>query len=388
LAKSVVIVGGGVMGSAAAYFLSLRGCRDVTVIERDPSYARASSALSASSIRQQFSTPLCVRMSQFGMQFLRDAGDRLATPDAPAEVGLVERGYLCLAEPGAEDELVKSHRMQVNEGADIELLDRAALGARYPWMNAGDLALAAYGRSGEGWFDGYSLLQAFRRAAQGLGARYVRDTASGLLVEDRRVRGLRLASGATLPADEVVNAAGPHAAEVAAWAGLDLPVRPERRTVFVFDCRDPPPLCPLVVDVNGLYFRPEGPRFIAGGPASGTAPSDPFDLEPDHAQFEDFIWPALAARVPAFESIKLAGAWAGHYEMNLFDHNAVIGRPPGVDGLVLMNGFSGHGMQHAPAAGRGVAELILDGGFRTLDLGALAPDRLGGSRGLVEARVI
>ena len=130
-----------------------------------------------------------------------------------------------------------------------------------------------------------------------------------------------------------------------------------------------------MIDPSGVYFRHEGQYFISGGPAAAHA-RDGLDLSPDFEQFDELIWPTLAHRVPAFESIKMIRAWAGHYEMNLFDHNALIGRWPGFDNYLIAAGFSGHGMQHAPAAGRGIAELMLRNSYHSLDLSPLSPERL------------
>jgi glycine/D-amino acid oxidase-like deaminating enzyme len=374
---NVVIVGGGVIGSSIAYHLAAKGERSVLVVEPDPSYKRASSALSASAIRQQFVTPTCIRMSQYGFEFIRNVSEHLGVDDSPVDVALVERGYLYLADATRVDALDRAITLQQAHEVPVMRLDRSALPERCPWLHCDDLALGALGVACEGWFDGYGLLQAFRRKARHLGVTYLQDSVTGVLRQSTAVRGVRTAQGLKIDAEVVVNAAGPLAASVASWAGFDLPVQPERRCIFAFTCPDDLHFIPLVVDPSGLYFRPEGDKFLAGGPATPVAGPDPLSLEVDYEQFTDFIWPALAHRVPAFESIRMTSAWAGHYEVNLLDHNAVIGWAPGIDGLMLANGFSGHGLQHAPAAGRGVAELILYGNYRTLDLSDLSPARPG-----------
>jgi FAD-dependent oxidoreductase domain-containing protein 1 len=216
----------------------------------------------------------------------------------------------------------------------------------------------------------------------------VHDDAVGLILDESRVNGVRLASGGAISADVIVNAAGPHSARVAAWAGVSVPVQPERRCVFTISCPENLDFIPLVIDPSGLYVRPEGRLFITGGPATPVTGPDPLTLDVDYAQFEDFIWPTLAERIPAFESLKLVSAWAGHYEMNMFDHNAIIGWAPGLKGFMLATGFSGHGMQHSPATGRGVAELITTGGYTTLDLSELSPERLLRNTPIVEANII
>jgi glycine/D-amino acid oxidase-like deaminating enzyme len=192
-----------------------------------------------------------------------------------------------------------------------------------------------------------------------------------------------------LDCDVAVNAAGPWSARVAAWAGIDLLVRARKRMVYVVACRDPLPGCPLVIDPTGIWFRREGQHYLTGrSPGGGESDPDEPPLEVDEDMFHDVIWPVLAARAPAFEAIRVQASWAGYYEMNLFDHNGVIGPHPDAPNLIHAAGFSGHGMQHAPAVGRGVAELVATGRYQTLDLSPLAFTRLVEGRRLVERNVV
>ena len=388
--RHIVIVGGGVIGSAIASFAlgdpSFRGT--VTVVERDPTYARASSALSASSIRQQFSTSINVDIGRYGIEFLRRADEELAVDGQRADLGLVEPGYLFLATAAGAAQLERSHAVQVARGVDVALLDPAALRARFPWLSTDGIALGSLGLSGEGWFDGWSLLQAFRRKARSRGAKYVVADATGFDVEGARIAAVRLADGSRLAGDVFVNAAGPWAASVARWLGIDLPVRARRRSVFVFTCPTPLPRCPLVIDPSGLWFRPEGDGYIGGRSPDEADDPDDAPLDVDHAQFEHALWPILAQRVPAFEALRQTRAWAGYYEMNTVDHNGIVGAHPHWPNFVLANGFSGHGMQQSPAIGRGVAELIVHGGYRTLDLSPLGVERLARDERIVELNVV
>ena len=378
-ARDIVIIGGGVIGSAIAAFLGERGgAEGVVVIERDPSYRRASSALSTSSIRQQFSTPLNIELSQAGMAFLRTVRD---------EVGLVEPGYLYLASKAGCDALAQQHAVQRGCGARVALLSASELRRRFPWMDTAGLALGSLGISGEGWFDGYGLLQLLRRRAIEAGARYVTDEAGGFECGGDRIAAVRLAGGKALKCDLVVNAAGPWAGSVAAWAGIGLPVRPRRRSVYVFDCRQRPRGFPLTIDPSGLWFRPEGAYTICGMPAACDDPDEP-PLELEHERWEAELWPALAHRVPAFAAVKLVGGWAGYYDYNIFDQNAVVGPAPGIDNLILANGFSGHGLQHAVGVGRALAEWITAGRYLSLDLSPLAYERIAKQKPLREANII
>lgn len=390
MGQRVVVIGGGAVGSSTAFFTladkAFEG--EVTVIERDPAYTRASSALSASSIRQQFSNAINVEMSLFGIEFLRAIGERLAVEGERPDVGLVEQGYLFLASAGGVATLEENHRVQRAHGADVALLDPAALRARFPWLATDDIALGSLGLSGEGWFDGYSLLRALRRKARALGARYLTAEACGFEVTNQRVSAVRLADGTTIACDMVVNAAGPWAREPAGWLGIDLPVRARCRSIFVVTCPTPIPAAPLLIDPGGVFFRPEGRGFICGTSPPADADPDDLPLEVDHAMYESVVWPALAARVPAFEALRQTGAWAGYYEYNTFDQNGIVGFHPQVRNLIFANGFSGHGIQQSPASGRGVSELIVHGGYRTLDLSPLAFERIEENRPLMERNIV
>ncbi|HTK71653.1 MAG TPA: FAD-binding oxidoreductase [Croceibacterium sp.] len=386
----VAIIGGGAIGSAVAYFLLSDPAWQgrVTVIERDPSYKRASSALSASSIRQQFSTPENIRMSRFGFAFLSEIGRHLAVDADPTDIGLKTGGYLYLATPEHEAVLRANHAIQRREHAEIALLAPAELAARFPWLALDGVTLGSFGLKGEGWFDGYGLMQAFRRKARALGADYRAAEAVGIETEGKRVAAVRLSGGERLACGALVNAAGPWARAVAAMAGIALPVEARRRCVFVFDARRRLQACPLVIDTSGIWFRPEGEYFICGASPPEAEDLHELPLEVDHRQFDDILWPALAARVPAFEAIKPVNAWAGYYEYNTFDQNAVLGRHPELGNFLFANGFSGHGIQQSPAAGRAIAELILHGRYTSLDLSIFAYERIAAGRPVVEKNVI
>ena len=395
----VVIIGGGAVGSSIARYLTrpasqaARPCR-VTVLERDFSYARASSALSASSIRQQFSTAINMAISAYGIGVLRDAARELAVPgEPPPQIGLHEGGYLYLATPAGEGVLRDNHARQRASGADVALLSPAELQARFPWLATEGIALGSLGLSGEGWFDGYSLLQVWRAQARAQGAQYVVAEACGfegqMTASRYHIQRVQLSNGEQIGADMVVNAAGPWARAVAAWAGVKLPVFARRRTVFAVTCPAPLPGCPLLIDPSGIWLRPEGQGFITGFAPPVDQDGDDLPLDqPELRAFEDFVWPTLAERIPAFEALRLQRAWAGYYEMNTFDLNAIVGLHPACRNLVFANGFSGHGLQQSPAVGRGLAELITTGAYQTLDLSPLGWARVLQGRPLMERNVI
>nr|WP_209780496.1 FAD-binding oxidoreductase [Azospirillum agricola] len=386
----VVIVGGGVMGCSVAYFLASDPAfgGSVAVVERDPTYRTASSALSASSIRQQFSTPANIALSQFGLSFLKAATENLSVDGDPVDLGLREPGYLYLATEAGADILRQNHAVQKACGVDVALMSPAELSARFPWLSVEGLVSGSLGLSGEGWFDGYSLMQGFRRKAKALGVTFITADVVGMERSGDRIEAVLLGNGERLACGTAVNAAGPKARRVAEMAGVPLPVSARKRCVFVFDCKEALPGCPLVIDPSGVWFRPEGAQFICGAPPPADRDPDTDDLTVEHDLFDEMMWPALAARVPAFEAIKVTNAWAGFYEYNDLDQNAVIGPHPEVGNLLFCNGFSGHGLQQAPGVGRGLAELIVHGGYRSLDLSVFGYGRLSENRPLLETNVI
>ena len=386
----VVIAGGGVMGSAVACFLALEQGfgGSVAVIERDPSYANCSTTRSLGGLRQQFSTPENIAMTLFGLHFVRNVGEYLEVDGEIPELAFHEHGYLFLASDSGLAVLHANHAVQRACGADVELLDPEALAARFPWIAPDDLAGASFGRSGEGWLDPHALLHGFRRKARSLGVEYLTDTVTGIEHDPTRIAAVRLASGTRLACGALINGAGPLAGRLAALAGVDLPVRPRKRHVFVFACRESIPRCPLVIDPSGVYFRPEGANFITGTSPPADRDPDSHDLELDHQNFERELWPVLAARVPAFEAIKVQGGWAGHYDYNTVDQNGIVGRHPVLGNFYFANGFSGHGLQQSPAVGRAVAELISHDAYRSIDLSRFRYERFAEHDPVVELAVV
>ncbi|HEY7848174.1 MAG TPA: FAD-binding oxidoreductase [Candidatus Limnocylindria bacterium] len=388
----IVIVGGAIVGSSVATFLAQRPdwSGRIVVVERDPTYRTSSTTLSAASIRLQFSTPLNIEISRFGIGLIKDLDRWLGVDGAPPpEVDFVEGGYLFLATEAGLKVLRHNHALQREHGVQVALLDPAELQERFPWLRIDDLAGGSLGLADEGWFDAYALLQAFRRKAISLGVEYVAGEVAAIERHEAAISGVRLTDGRRIATDLVVNAAGPRAASVAAMIGAELPVRPRKRFVYHFDCREQLRPAPLTIAPSGVYFRPEGESWICGySPREGEADPDTLDLEVDRSRFDDFVWPELARRVPAFESVRLLDAWAGHYEVNTLDHNAVIGPHPELPGFLFANGFSGHGLQQAPAVGRGLAELIATGRYETLDLSPLGYERIAANRPIRELNVV
>ena len=363
-----------------AWFLRERGFDgEIVVVERDPSYEFSSTARSAASIRTQFGCRVNVELSLFGLAFLRGVPQRWG-----ADLGFVERGYLILGDNDQVTARRAARDMQRAHGAKVEELTPAELRARYPWLSLQDVAMATLGE-GEGWFDAWALLQAARRGAIQHGARFISSEACGVTIANGRLRSVRLSGGEEIVADWCVNAAGALSGRVATWVDLPLPIVPKKRTGFHFkgplDASD----MPMLFDLSGAWMRPEGDGFIGGvAPDAAHDPDAEGDFEPQHALFEDRLWPILATRAPALEQVRLLRSWAGHYDMNLFDHNAFIGPHPDIPNVLFACGFSGHGVMHAPGAGRGVAEWITSGGYQSLDLSDLGVERFTSGRPLVE----
>lgn len=377
--EGVGIVGGGIIGSAIAHFLRERGyAGSVTVYEPDPSYERTSTFRSAAAIRQQFNLAINVAMSRFGAEFFAALDARLRQQDGT--IGFSNVPYLVLAATGGFDRLRAAHARQVEVGADVELLEVEELSQRFPWLNVEDLSGATVGRSGEGWFDPRAALHALRDLASSSGVVYVEAAVTGFEATGDHIASLTLGDGSAARHEWVVNAAGRHAAQVARLARVELPIEARKRTAFVFTSREPVPQVVQIVDPTvedrGLYVRPYGDGFMAvTAPPPEQDPED-FGFEPHRDLFDEVVRPALARRVKGFADVQLEDMWAGHYEMNTLDQNAIIGPHPEISSLLFACGFSGHGVMHAPAAGRAIAELIADGGYRTLDLGPFSYDRI------------
>lgn len=386
----VLIVGGAAVGSAAAYFLASQPDFQgrVLVLEQDMSYEKSATALSAASIRHQFSTPENIRLSQFGSQFLKTMAAALTVEGQAPDFGFKERGYLFLATPAGLPVLQSNHQIQRAENVDVCLLSPAQLQERFGWLNVDDLSAGSLGLSGEGWLDAYGLMQALRRKAASLGVQYKQARVASLHRQGRRIVSAQLTDGSEVTFDTVLNTAGTGAAALARTAGIELPVQARKRSVFYVTSSAQLPGCPMVIDPSGAYFRPEGEGFICGIAPNPEDDPECHDFDVQHHLFEEVLWPILAARVPGFEALRLQRSWAGHYDMNLLDHNLILGAHPEVDNLLFANGFSGHGMQQSPAVGRALSELVTYGQYRTLDLRAFGWERVLANRPLQEINVV
>jgi FAD-dependent oxidoreductase domain-containing protein 1 len=385
----VLIAGGGVVGSATAFYLKALGFKGtIAIVEKDTSYQLSCTARSAGGLRQQFSTPENIALSLFGLDLVRNL-KKVFGPEA--DVSFREQGYLILASAEGLPILTENHHVQIAHGADNVLLTGDDLAARFPWLSCAGLAAGCFGLSGEGWLDPYSLMSLFRKAAVAQGVTVIHGEIAGVTTSGSAIMGVRLADDREIACGSLVNACGAGAGALARLAGIDLPVGPRKRYVYVLDCPSASEAMhggPLTVDPSGIYFRPEGRHFICGlSPEEAEEPTE-MDWEVDYTWFEERIWPGLAERVQAFEAIKVINAWVGHYDYNALDHNAVIGAHPSIGNFYFANGFSGHGLQQGPAAGHAVAELIVHGGYRTIDLARFGYGRIARGEPLFERNVI
>lgn len=374
--ESVLIVGGGILGLCTAHFLVEGGFEgEITVLDRDWSHERSSTATSVAAIRQQFRLEVNVRLSLFGNEFYSGAEGQFG-----AGIGYEPARYLLLAGPDGVDRMTEAHAAQRRAGADVEMLTPAQLSDRFPWLYVDDLGGGTLSNKGEGWIDPVKVIGAIRADLQDRGVILETGEARAFEISDGSVAGVRLEDGSLLTADALVNAAGPQAGHLMDRSGLELPIESRKRCAFVFEAAARPDSYPCLVDptvANRSVFsrRYEGAFLAVTSPDPARDP-DTDDLSVDAYLFENVIVPGLGHRVEAFDELRLLDSWAGHYEVNTFDQNGFIGLYPGLSNLFLNCGFSGHGVMHAPGAGRGLAELIVHGEYQSLDLTSLQPGRM------------
>ena len=385
----VVIVGGAMMGSSIAWWLSRNPDFQgrILVVERDPTYERASTTGTASCIRHQYSNPVNVRIGMFGSEFIRNFRSH-AGEDAP-EIRLIEHGYIYLSNGPYDATHRENQATQGALGAATRILTPDEILAEFPFYRLDGVTLGSWNPVGEGWFDGATMFETFRRQARERGVEYVTNEAVAMTVHGGLVTAVKLKSGDTVTCGTVVNASGPRAALTARMAGLDVPVEPRKRCLFVFDAQEPlDRTLPLTITPEGVHVRSERQWYLCGTTPDPDWPVDYDDFDCVYEEFEEGCWPVMARYIPAFEATKLVRGWACHYAYNTLDQNAVVGPHPEIRNFLFCNGFSGHGLQQAPAMGRGLAELVVHGGYRTLDLSELGYERVAEGRPFLEKAVI
>ncbi len=391
----VVIVGGAIMGSSAAWFLARNPDFNgsVLVVERDPTYEKCSTAHTNSCIRQQYSTELNIRISQFTAGFIKNLRANMGGDERVPDISIRSFGYLYLA--GSErfaDVLLENRKVQLAAGAATQLLTPDEIGDRYPFYNLDGIVLGSINTVDEGYWDGATLFDCFRRQAREAGVEYVTNEVVAMTLDatGTRVGSVTLRSGEVIACGHVVNASGPRAAHTAQMAGIDVPVEPRKRFSYIFKAEKPLDRdLPLTIDPSGVHVRENGGgTYLAGGHADYDPAARYDDFHMDHDLWQNHIWPAVATRIPQFEAVKVTSEWAGHYAYNVFDQNAITGPHPRVANFIFINGFSGHGLQQSPAMGRGVSEWLTYGEYRSLDLGPFHFDRIERNERVLERAVI
>ena len=388
----VVIVGGAIMGSATAWFLTRNPDFNgsILVVERDPGYGSSSTAHTNSCMRQQFSTNLNIHISQFAADFVKNLRHHMDNDLVP-KLGIKNYGYMYLADnEGFADILRANQSVQRAAGTETELLSRDEIAARYPFYHLDDIVLGSINLKDEGYWDGGTVFDWLRRSARERGVEYVAGEVVAMTREADRITSVTLGSGETVSCGTVVNASGPRAARTAAMAGIDVPVEPRKRFSWIFTAETPLDRdLPLTIDPSGVHFRQDGPTtYLAGCPPDPDPAVDYDDFIMDHDRWQDHVWPTIAARIPQFEAIRVVNEWAGHYAFNTLDQNAILGPHHKISNFIFQNGFSGHGLQQSPAMGRGVSELITYGEYRSLDLSPFSWERIVENRPIVETAVI
>ena len=389
----VVIIGGAMMGSSVAWFLTQLPdfTGRVLVVERDPSYEFAATSATNSCIRQQFSTELNIRISQFGAEFVQDLARFMGASSGAPKLKIQNFGYLYLADtPAFAANLRARALVQVAAGAETVLLEPEAIKAAFPYMAVDDLVLGSINRKDEGYFDGITLFDCFRKEARRQGTEYVMGEVVAITRKGGRVISVTLGTGDVVGCGQVVNASGTRAAATARMAGIEIPVEPRKRYTWVIGAATPlPGDLPLTIDPSGVHMRQDGrTTYMIGGHSDPDPAVAVDDFAMDHALWQDHIWPAIAKRIPAFEAVKVQREWVGHYDFNNLDQNAITGPHPEVANFLFLNGFSGHGLQQAPAMGRGTAEWLTYGAYRTLDLTPLGFARIAAGRPYREGAII
>lgn len=380
-------------GASVAWWLSRNPDFDgsILVVERDPTYEFASTSHTNSCIRQQFSAEVNVKISQFGAEFIHGFKGFMQDDEAP-EIVLQSDGYLYLADTAEfADTLREAQKTQQRLGAGTKFMTAEEIAQDYPFYNLDGIIGGNHNRIDEGYFDGGTIFDWWRRKARARGVEFLHNEVVAITANatGARIESITLSSGEVISCGTLVNCAGPRAAHVARMAGLNIPVEPRKRYTYIFAAEKPlESVLPLTIDPSGVHMRSDGKYYLAGGRADDDPAVAFDDFSQDHAIWENKIWPALATRVPAFEAIKLINSWVGHYAYNVFDQNAIVGPHSSLKNFLFVNGFSGHGLQQSPAIGRGVAELICYGEYRTLDLTALGYERIEGSVPLHEKAVI
>jgi glycine/D-amino acid oxidase-like deaminating enzyme len=344
-------------------------------------------------MRQQFSADLNVRISQFAADFVKNIRSYMGGDERVPELGIRSFGYMYLADnDGFADILRENQQVQLQAGAATQLMTAEEIKAAYPFYNVDDIVLGSINLVDEGYWDGSAVNDWWRRQSRERGVEWIENevVAINRNAAGTRVESVTLASGEVVFCGQLVNASGPRAARTAQMAGIDVPVEPRKRYSWIFKSEQPLEQdLPLTIDPSGVHVRENGGGTYQCGGHSDYDPAVDFDdFAMDQSMWENHVWPILATRIPQFEAIKVQSEWGGHYAMNTFDHNAIMGPHTELSNFIFLNGFSGHGLQQSPAMGRGTAEWLTYGEYRALDLSPFNYERIPGNRPIIEKAII
>ncbi len=383
----IIIVGGGVIASSIAYNLLNDGYTgEIIIFEKDKLYEFSSTPRSAGGIRQLFTTAVNVQMGKYAVEKYSTFPEDMAVDGERAEIDFRQNGYLFLAKNETSmKQLETQAKLQNGYNINSELLYHDELLRVIPELNLDDIAGGLYS-SKDGYLDPYSVMQGYIKKAKQMGATYIYEEVGEILQEAGKVSGIKTTGGDTYRAPIVINCAGPWAPAISETVGVTLPINPLKRQIIQFDVAEPlKNMLPLTVDPTGVYFRHEGSSVISGF-SEDVKPGIEFSW--NRSFFTEFLWPILANRIPNFERAKIQSGWAGIYSYNTIDQNAIIGEHPELKGYHMAVGFSGHGMQQAPAVGRGMSEYIRTGKYENIDFTPLRFERFAEKDLLIEEAIV
>lgn len=397
-AYDIVIIGGAMVGSSVAWFTSHHPDYDgrILVIEQDPSYEYAATSRTNSCVRQQFSTEVNIKISQFTAEFVKNFPSYMGEDTEAPELSFDRFGYMYLADnQGFADHLKSVQTLQASLGAGTQIMSPEQIADAYPFYHLDDILLGSHNLVDEGYFEGSTIFEWWRRMASRKGVEYLHNQVVDIELssDGNEVAGVHLATGERIGCSRLINASGTRADMTSLMAGIRLPIEPRKRFTWIFSAERPlDRALPLTIDPSGIHLRQYGANasnlYMAGSPPDPDPAVEFDDFSEDPHIWEDHVWPLIATRIPQFDALRIESSWAGHYDFNVFDHNAIIGPHTQISNFYFANGFSGHGLQQSPAIGRGLSELLVDGRYKSLDLTCFGFDRIERQIPLHEAAVI
>ena len=364
----IAIVGGGIIGASIAYHLAARGQSGIVVFEREEALGTGSTAKCAGGVRLQFSTPENISLSRISIDALKRFKDELGEP-----VDFEQNGYLfLLSDEIAMEKFRHNAKCQNQMGVPVEIMTPEEAQRIVPGLRINDLVGATYCGE-EGIANPHAILQGYAKRAKAFGVSLHRSSeVQALRVKQGRISSL-IAGDEEWEVGLVVNAAGPWARKVGQLAGIHVPVNPVRRMLFITQPLEwIPKRFPLLIDwMTGVYMHEESSGMLIGESDPNEQPS--FNQQVDW-EFLAGVTEHAIHRLPQLETTEIKTSWAGLYEVSP-DHNAILGHVPEIENFICANGFSGHGMQHAPAVGLLIAELIINGATHSADISAYSIER-------------